>query len=133
MLQTGPCFGACPVYTVTIDARDIAVFEGERNVAQRGRHEQQLPAGTLAGLLEDLDRLGAFGLARSYTPGQSKECLRYATDHPSRHFEVFDGSRKAVVDHYLGCRDAPAQLNEIEGLIEGRSGATHWISTPPAF
>ncbi len=129
-LQAGPCFGACPVYRVTVDARDVAVFEGERHVAQRGRHERQLAAGTLARLLEELDALGAFELAPSYTPG-SKSCARYATDHPSRRFEVDDGNRRVAVDHYLGCRDAPDRLEEIEALIEQRSGARQWISEAP--
>jgi hypothetical protein len=129
-LQSGPCFGACPVYRVTLDARDVAVFEGERHVAQRGRHERQLPAGTLARLLEELDRLGAFGLASSYAPG-AKGCERYATDHPSKRFELDDGRRRVAVDHYLGCRDAPSRLGDIEALIEERSGAPHWINNAP--
>jgi len=129
LLQSGPCFGACPVYRVTLDARDVAVFEGERHVAQRGRHERQLPAGTLARLLEELDRLGAFELASSYTPG--KGCERYATDHPSKRFEVDDGTRRVAVDHYLGCSDAPSRLGDIEALIEERSGARQWITEAP--
>ncbi len=130
-LQSGPCFGACPVYRVTLDARDVAVFEGERHVAQRGRHERQLPAGTLARLLEELDRLGAFELAASsYTPG-GKGCEHYATDHPSKRFELDDGTRRVAVDHYLGCRDAPSKLGEIEALIEQRSNARHWITKSP--
>ena len=130
MLSAGPCFGACPVYRVTVDAGDRAVFEGERDVAQRGRHEQQLPAGTLARLLQELDGLGAFDLARLYTPG-SKNCQAYATDHPSMRFELDDGKRRVEVDHYLGCRDAPEHLRKIESLIEERSGARHWIKDAP--
>jgi hypothetical protein len=130
-LEAGPCFGACPVYRVTLDARDVAVFEGERHVAQRGRHERQLPAGTLARLIEDLDALGAFGLAGSYAPG-SKNCARHATDHASRRFTLDDGRRRVAVDHDLGCLDAPPRLREIEALIEERSGARDWIATSPA-
>jgi hypothetical protein len=130
-LEAGPCFGTCPVYRVTLDARDVAVFEGERHVAQRGRHERQFPAGTLAGLLKELDALGAFGLAGLYAPG-SKNCARHATDHPSRRFTLDDGQRRIEVAHDLGCLDAPPRLREIEALIEERSGARRWITEAPA-
>jgi hypothetical protein len=131
-LRSGPCFGACPVFTVNLDARDIAVFEGERFVAQRGRHEQQLPAGTLARLLADLEGLGAFELSPSYTPA-SKNCGLHATDHPSKRFEIYDGKRRVSVQHDLGCRGAPPELGKIEALIEERSGARARLSKPPAF
>lgn len=129
-LQAGPCFGACPIYRVTIDASDRAVFEGYRHVAQTGRHEQQLPAGTLARLLEELEALGAFTLAPSYTPG-SKTCVSYITDDPTRHMELNDGRRQVSVEHYLGCRETPARLRQVETLIEERSGARHWINDAP--
>ena len=131
-LRSGPCFGACPIYAVSLDASDVAVFEGERFVAQRGRHEQQLPAGTLAKLLSELDQLGAFELSPSYTPA-SKNCGLHATDHPSKRFELYDGKRRVSVQHDLGCRGAPPELGKIEALIEERSGAREWISKPPAF
>lgn len=129
-LRSGPCFGDCPVFQVSIDARDVAVFEGERHVARRGRHEQQLPAGTLARLLGELDHLGAFELAPSYTRA-SNHCGVHATDHPWKRFEVNDGRRQVAVEHDLGCRGAPQRLGEIEALIEERSGARAWIERAP--
>jgi len=130
-LTAGGCFGSCPVYKVKLDANDLAVFEGERNVAQRGRHQLQLPPGTLRVLLDDLEEAGAFQLAGLYTPG-SKNCGRHSTDYPSKRFEIYDGRRQVIVDHYLGCRAAPAKLLEIEKMIEDRTQARYWIDQPPA-
>ena len=34
--ETGPCFGACPVYTLTVSSDGRGVFEGRRHTAVAG-------------------------------------------------------------------------------------------------
>lgn len=34
---TGPCFGVCPVYVVTVDSDGVGVFDGRSNVLVEGR------------------------------------------------------------------------------------------------
>ena len=45
-LQRTSCLGSCPIYTVTIDARGMVIYEGEEFVRATGRHTAQIaPAG----------------------------------------------------------------------------------------
>lgn len=50
-LQRTACFGWCPVYSVTIDARGIVTYEGERSVRVVGRRTARIDASIVAGLL----------------------------------------------------------------------------------
>jgi hypothetical protein len=132
MLERGPCFGRCPVYTVGMDASGLVQFKGGRDVKQPGEHRQQRDPAEFAALLEDLARLGAFELDQSYTPG-GPNCQRYATDMPSTRIEIRNGPRHLAMTHYLGCRDAPAQLRAIEDLIDQRTDSANWIKDAAAF
>ena len=50
-LQRTSCYGPCPIYTVTIDARGMVTYEGERFVRVVGRQTSQIGTSTVATLL----------------------------------------------------------------------------------
>jgi hypothetical protein len=50
-LQRTACFGPCPIYTVTIDARGTVTYEGERSVRGVGRRTALIDKSTVAALL----------------------------------------------------------------------------------
>ncbi len=131
-VSRGPCFGHCPVYSVSMNAQGLVEFDGKHNVAQPGEHEQQRAREDFAALLRELDTRGVFGMSGSYVPG-NKACGQYVTDMPSAALQVSDGTREARVEHYLGCHDAPAALSKMEDLIDERTGAVHWIKDAPSF
>lgn len=131
-LSRGPCFGRCPVYTVSIDAKGLVAFDGKRNVTQPGEHARQRNPGDFAELLREIEALGVFDHGGSYVPG-NPACGQYATDLPSAALLVSDGTREVRVEHYLGCKDAPASLRAIEDLVDERTGASTWIKEAPSF
>ena len=132
MLERGPCFGRCPVYSVAMNAQGLVRFKGQRNVLQPGEHQQQHAPAEFARLLDEVTRLGVFDLADSYSPGDPT-CRHYATDMPSARLEIQNGAQHVTVKHYLGCSEAPAQLRTIEELIDQRTGSTSWIKEAAAF
>lgn len=48
-LFRGPCFGACPMYEVTVDWTGSVVYDGQHSVAVEGRKERQLDVDRVAG------------------------------------------------------------------------------------
>ena len=106
-LERGPCFGTCPVYTVTFDRTGNVRFEGRRFVADSWRLERDGPARAGG---QPLRRAGAaryFDFADSYRSGDPA-CERYATDLPTVITEVRLGDRSKRIEHDRGCADAPA-------------------------
>ena len=78
-LERGPCFGTCPVYTVTLDRSGAVRFEGRRFVADSGVSTGAVPRERVDSLFAELVSSGYFGFADSYRSGDAV-CTRYATD-----------------------------------------------------
>jgi hypothetical protein len=70
-LQRTSCFGPCPIYTVTIDARGTVTYEGERSVRIVGRRTAHIDKSIVAGLLAKAESIRssrcATRIARSKT------------------------------------------------------------------
>ena len=103
--ETGPCFGTCPVYSVTVRSSGQGMFEGKRFTAVEGRREFTVDAATYTAFSR------ALAAARTadptaYVPG-GKSCRQQATDHPSVTVTFRDGSAaQRTFPFYYGCRDA---------------------------
>ena len=80
-LQRTSCYGPCPIYTVTIDARGTVTYEGERSVRVAGRRTAKVDPSIVAGLLTRADRIGFFDMRDAYR----------AIEHP-------DGTSTMVTD-----------------------------------
>jgi hypothetical protein len=79
--ETGPCFGACPVYSVTIHSNGRATFTGRRFTAVTGTREFRVPAGTYLRFARHLEPLRP---ARAEEVRYSGDrCRAMATDLPS--------------------------------------------------
>jgi hypothetical protein len=104
-LETSPCFGACPVYSITVRADGTATFDGKRFTAQAGTKEITLKPGIFATLA---GRLKAYrpkkGVAARIAPGE--DCERMATDMPSYTLNWNGGPPAgASLYYYAGCMD----------------------------
>jgi hypothetical protein len=70
-LERTSCFGECPVYSVSIDARGNVAYEGTKFVRVEGRERDRIPTSRVAALLATAERIGFFDLrdpARYATP-----------------------------------------------------------------
>ena len=54
-MQRTSCFGPCPIYTVTIDARGMVTYEGERFVRVAGRQTARIAPSLVASLLANAE------------------------------------------------------------------------------
>ena len=125
-LERGPCFGTCPVYSVTLDGSGAVLFEGRRFVADTGLSTGRVPPARIDSLVAALTAGGYFDFADRYTAGEPG-CERYATDLPSVITEVRAGGRTKRVEHDHGCMEAPQALTALEGRIDSVAGVASWI------
>ena len=101
--ETGPCYGFCPVYRVTVNANGTAVYQGIRHVAVRGERRFRLtPAQYLAftGLLEPIRPTR--GSIRYST--DAALCGPVVTDMPSTEVTWRRGRNRQTLYFYYGCR-----------------------------
>lgn len=125
-LERGPCFGTCPVYSVTLNGSGAVLFEGRRFVADTGVSTGRVPPARVDSLLAELAAGGYFDWADRYAAGEPG-CERYATDLPLVVTEVRAAGRSKRIEHDHGCMEAPEALTALEERIDSVAGVARWI------
>jgi len=125
-LERRPCFGTCPVYTVTLEGSGVVRFEGVRFVKDTGTSVGTVPPARVDSLLAELEAAGYFTFADRYAMGDPS-CPRYVTDLPTIVTQVRIGSRLKRVEHNRGCADAPERLSMLERRIDEVAGTERWV------
>ena len=124
-LERGPCFGTCPVYSLTISADGSVRFDGMQFVEAQGERTASITREQLQVLVDAILSADFFALQDSY--------IVSATDLPSITTTVTLEGRTNSIYHYgVGCGTdldtAPPQLCEIEALLEGIPVSNGWVS-----
>ena len=129
--ETGPCFGACPVYRVTVQPNGSGTFEGRRFTAVTGERAFRLTPAQYRAFAAHLEPLRP---REGSTRMSGEACRQMATDLPSAEVtwsSQIGNSQKYYF--YFGCdmeanraiaqrlRDAPALL-PIAAFIRAPSG-----------
>jgi hypothetical protein len=125
-LVRSTCFGECPAYSVTIDAKGNVTYEGEKFVRVQGRQTDRIPLARVASLLATIERIRFFELDNSYrfihNPDGSTTSV---TDLPTTLVEVTSAGRSKQVEDYLG---APESLKQLEKQIDETARTKRWIT-----
>lgn len=103
--ETGPCFGACPVYTVTVRPDGTGVFNGIRFTKVSGERAFRLTRAQYDAFAAALAPYRPVTGERSVAPGRPG-CEMQATDHPSvdiRWTRAIGDSQHLYF--YFGCHD----------------------------
>ena len=99
--ETGPCFGACPVYRVTVNANGTGVFEGRRFTALRGTRRFRL---SVAQFRAFAGRLAPLRPARGVLHyDRPPLCRAMATDQSSLDVRWRGAGGEQGLDVYFGC------------------------------
>ena len=99
--ETGPCFGACPVYRVTVDRDGSGLFEGRRFTAVSGERRFQITADQYRAFVRHLEPLRPSSSEMRYS---GDICGAMATDMPSA--DVVWRNASGAEQHlyfYYGC------------------------------
>ena len=126
-LTRGPCFGACPMYTVTAWGDGRVRFVGNQFVEQTGEHTKTIDPARVAELFAHADSIGFFDMPQQVTPANDAACGQYHTDAPSADISMIRGSRDQTVSHYHGCIKAPEGLRGFQERIDAVLGTAEWI------
>lgn len=125
VLERGPCFGTCPVYSVVVSADGNVQYDGMQFVDILGQQSANLPADEVRTLYQAIESSGFFDLEDNY--------IVAATDLATVVTTVTMQGRTKSISHYgLGCGSdldsAPPELCEIEALLEDIAISNGWIS-----
>ena len=129
-LERTSCFGACPVYSVTIDAKGAVTYEGKKFVRVGGRQTDQIPASRVAELAATVDRIRFFELDDQYQVIRNADgTMTSVTDLPTTLVTVTLAGRSKVIIDYLG---APESLKQLEKQVDETARTKRWISLDEA-
>ena len=124
-LQRTSCFGPCPIYTVTIDARGTVTYEGERSVRVVGRRTAQVDKSIVARLLATADSIQFFEMRDAYRVIENPDgTATSVTDLPTKFVSVTVNGRTKTVEDYVA---APDSLGEFEREIDTAAGTKRWV------
>jgi hypothetical protein len=115
-LERTACFGACPVYSVRIDAKGNVTYDGTRFVRVVGRQTERIAVSRVVALVERVDRIRFFELEDKYR--------QLITDLPTTFVTVTRGGRTKRIEDYFG---APESLKKLERAIDETARVAGWI------
>jgi hypothetical protein len=126
--ETGPCFGACPVYRLVINSDGTGTFEGRRFTAFTGTRAFRTTAARYRAFARQLEPIRP---ARGSIRHQGTACRSMATDLPSAEDTWRSRRGTQSLYFYYGCDmqrnralaerlDAAPVLLPIRELIEHR-------------
>lgn len=124
-LERTPCFGTCPVYTVSISPTGMVRFTGKHHVVHIGQATATIPAARVDSLLAELDAAGYFGFADDYVMS-SPACGMYATDSPTVITSMTRVGKTKTIRHDRGCSAAPPELSQLEQRIDEVAETGRW-------
>lgn len=114
-LERTPCFGACPIYVVSVLSDGTTRFKGERHVKITEPVEVKLEPSSLEKLKAAFEKSG-FDKWPDYTRVSM-------TDMPT----VVLTYKGHTVRHYLGDEKAPPELKALEDEVDAIIGTERWV------
>ena len=127
-IERTPCFGTCPVYTLSMTGEGIVTFNGARFTRVTGQAADTVSADSVAALVKEIRAAGYFSLQEKYTPEAASACGLYHTDAPSVTTSVKIDAQSKTIVHYHGCNGAPPALRKIEDSIDRIANTKQWLN-----
>lgn len=96
-LSYGPCFGTCPVFTVTLNESGSLTYEGDRFVFASGRHRRLMNPSLFQEVVALIETLPETELI------DPLQCPRRRTDHARVDGRLRTAKHDLEINHYYGC------------------------------
>lgn len=112
--EVTPCFGSCPVFSITIDRDGRGVYEGGRFVKVKGRHSFTASSTELAAFFDRIEPFRPNG-TNTYDYGHCP--VPVSTDSPNVNVSWKSPAGTDELNWYLGCR--VEELSRIEPDLYG--------------
>lgn len=127
-LKRTACYGACPVYTVTIKNGGIVLFKGKEHVQKEGRSTSTITAREWTFLVAALRQANFFTLQDRYVT-KADGCTTVVTDSPSLIITVERASKQKQVVYYQGCYgpQAIAAITWLGHTVDRVANTQQWV------
>lgn len=131
-LERTICFGACPIYKLTVKADGTVTFEGRENVKVKGIAKGHLSGEDVRSLIAAFEAASYFALNDTYET-QKDGCPEVWTDNPSAITSIRLNGKHKTISHYYGCQTGsgtavyPNGLTYLETRIDQIVGTEKWI------
>jgi hypothetical protein len=125
VMETGACFGTCPMYSLTIHANGAVNYEGLKFVKIEGNRSSRISSDQIQELVSAIENANFFALEDQYVTN--------ATDLPSITLSITMDGREKSIWHYglLNCDGeldgAPKELCELENKIDEVTNSAQWV------
>lgn len=119
VLERTACYGACPMYTVTLRADGSAAYIGRGNVRLLGEHQGRVDPVLFS-------RLGALAeeLGITQHPDTAYSCD--VSDNPTAYISIVKAGERHVVQHYAPDMSGPVTLWWFEQLVDDAANGIDW-------
>jgi hypothetical protein len=124
-LYRSPCYGGCPVYSLSVTTDGQVRYEGTSGVRRFGTATARIPESRVDALQRELEAAGYFRFASRYRPSEPV-CGRYVPDAPTVITTLTIGNRTRRIEHDHGCGSAPMALGVLESRIDEVLGSKRW-------
>lgn len=119
-LARSACYGACPIYRVSVDGAGNVTYNGEAFVNVRGEQRAQIPASDVQALLRRFDEIGFTRLRDQYRAN--------VTDLPTYSITLTrNGVTKTVVDYGGMGAGMPESVRSLQDEIDRVAGTARWV------
>lgn len=119
-IERGPCFGACPVYRLTVYGDGRVIYEGIRFVGVEGTRTATISEDKVRQLVTEFQKIDYFSMDDEYTHAD-------ATDMPSATTSITIAGQTKTVAHYHGDFSAPEDLATLEDRIDEIVSTDRWV------
>ena len=127
-LMRTDCYGGCSTYSLTINADGKVIYNGGREVKQKGKVESRISQEKLKELIAAFKEINYFDLKSRYDYGV-EGCPQYSYDQPSAITSLTLNGKEKTVNHSYGCRGSKelGQLTWLEGKIDEAVNVDQWV------
>lgn len=97
----GPCFGSCPVYTLTIYEGGVVAYEGQRFTNRVGLHTKLMDTNTYRELIKTFEDANMWSFQNAYKaqiPDMATVTITYYKDSESKEVKGKDGRPAKIVE-----------------------------------
>ncbi len=112
----GPCYGQCPVFTITVYDNGVMSYQGKRYTDKMGTYLKRLTKAELDGLAAAFRRADLWQYADVYRSDYP--------DLPAVSISYYEAERSKTI---LGKETRPEAVIELEGRLNALANAEGWV------
>ena len=125
-LERTSCYGACPVYKITISGDGRVEYEGRSFVRVVGKREAKIDPAAVKKLIQQFEAIHYFELQDKYETIKNPDGTEtMISDMPTTLTSLSLNGKSKKIEAYYG---VPDELEELERMIDEVAGSKRWVT-----